>query len=151
MLKKWFIVALLPIFYTITLSAEEKLEDIIIESFTKNDANIYMRIVPNFQEFADVRDSARGAATDLNQTKSLYKREVDDMLGDWREVKEKMERRNIDFSKVKFIDAERKIDKRISTLIGKEAVRYTYLNYMQGDTLFTIKVRECVKFDKGWR
>lgn len=153
MKKKWWIVALLPIFYTVLGASEVKLEDIIIKSFTKSNSEIYMsKVLPNFEEFVQVRQKVRShEKLDINRTKDSYNRKVENILEDWKSIKAKLERENIDMAKAKFIDVERNIDDRMSKIIGKDAVRYTFLNFTQGEKIFSIRVKECVKFENGWR
>jgi hypothetical protein len=153
MLKKWLIVVILPIFCTVSVMGEEKLEDIITQSFTKRDSRIYLsKVVPSFEEFLDVRQKMRGhASIDMNQSKDRFIRKKANILADWEEIQAKFLKHRIDTRKLKLIDVERSIDKRVSQTLGRDAVRYTYLNYAQGDKIFSIKIKECVKFTQGWR
>jgi|GEM_PF-990884 len=152
MSKKWWIVALLPIFYTNVVASEVKLEDIIVQSFTKSDANVYMqKIAPSFEEYHEVRQKIRShEKVDINRSKDAYNRDYEDIIEDWQTVNVKMQRENIDFSKVKFIDSGRQEDRRLAKTLGRDALRYIFLNFSQGDILFTIKLKECVKFE-DWK
>ncbi|MEA2028800.1 MAG: hypothetical protein U9N49_07475 [Campylobacterota bacterium] len=152
MKRNWWMVALLPIFYTSAVASEVKFADIIVQSFIKSDANVYMqKVAPTFEEYFEVRQKIRShEKLDINRTKDAYSRDYEDIVEDWASVKAKMLRENIDFSKVKFIDSGRQEDRRLAKTLDRDTLRYIFLNFSQGDILFTIKLKECVKFE-DWK
>jgi len=152
MSKKILVVLLLPIFYTNVFASSMKLEDIIIKSFGDANATVYMNgVVPSLKDFSEVRQKVTGRVVDINRSTDRYERKRESILETWQTLYAKLGRENIDFTKVKFIDLDVQLDQRISKQVGKDAARYIFFNFSQGDTLFTIKLKECIKFGESWQ
>jgi len=129
-------------------AAEMKLENIVTQSFQQNRSSIYMqRIAPNLEEYLEMRQKLRSHETlDINRSKDAYNRDQEDIIEDWQEVRVKMLRESIDLSQMHLVDIKYQEDQRLSQTLGRDALRYIFLNFAQGDRLFTIKLKECVKF-----
>ena len=152
MSKKWWMVALLPIFYTNIAASEAKLADIMMQSLIESDVKLYtQKVAPSFDEYFEMRQKIRShEKPDIKRSKDAYRRDHEDIIEDWVSLKAKMLRENIDFSKVKFVDSNYQEDRGLAQTLGREVRRYIFLNFAQGDTLFVVKLKECVKFEE-WK